>query len=60
MAFRTLVHRIQFLGFASRATTANHRGPSSYYLIIIPAEKLRSYVIRNRVRGHGEDYRGVP
>ena len=29
---------IQFLGFASRATTDNHRGPSSYYLII-PAEQ---------------------
>ena len=31
------------LGFSSRATTGNHRTPSSYYLII-PAEKPRSYV----------------
>ena len=29
------------LGFSSRATTANHRTPSSYYLII-PAEQPRS------------------
>ena len=49
MAFRTHVHPIQLLGFASRATTANHRGPSSYYPII-PAEKPRSYVFKTRVR----------
>ena len=41
MAFRIHVHLIQLLGFSSRATTANHRGPSSYYPII-PAEKPRS------------------
>ena len=32
---------IQLWGFSSRATTGNHRGPSSYYLII-PAEQPRS------------------
>ena len=38
MAFRIHVHLIQLLGFPSRATTRNHRGPSSYCLII-PAEQ---------------------
>ena len=47
--FRTHVHRIQFLGFSSRDTTANHRGPSSYYPIST-AEKPRSYVFKTRVR----------
>jgi len=41
MSFRTHAHPIQLLGFSSRATTANHRGPSSYYLIST-AEKPRS------------------
>ena len=41
MPFRIHVHRIQLLEFPSRDTTADHRGPRSYYLIST-AEKPRS------------------
>ena len=35
MGFRILVSLIQLLGFPSRATTGNHRAPSSYYPITL-------------------------